>query len=200
MTSKESDHAEFSRVGGHVALDLLNTVDWRLDPERSIERLSGMPAVLAWCRSMDLTSGREHSRLTVELSRHPRLADRAHHEVLAFREQFYDALMAHSAQATRMATDRYRDSLTRARLRHGDATWAWHDTALTLATPLDRIARAALDVLTDPRLAHLRQCEDEACGWVYVDTSPRRNRRWCVASDCGNRNRARRFYQRHKST
>jgi predicted RNA-binding Zn ribbon-like protein len=32
---------------------------------------------------------------------------------------------------------------------------------------------------------------------VYLDTSPRRNRRWCSAADCGNRNRARRYYARH---
>ena len=54
-------------------------------------------------------------------------------------------------------------------------------------------------LLTSPEVAALHQCEDAACGWVYLDTSPRRNRRWCVAADCGNRNRARRFYARQKA-
>ncbi|WP_083433890.1 CGNR zinc finger domain-containing protein [Nostocoides australiense] len=31
---------------------------------------------------------------------------------------------------------------------------------------------------------------------VFVDTSRQRNRRWCPADDCGNRNRVRAHYQR----
>jgi predicted RNA-binding Zn ribbon-like protein len=34
---------------------------------------------------------------------------------------------------------------------------------------------------------------------VYLDTSPRHNRRWCSADDCGNRHRARRYYARHRA-
>jgi predicted RNA-binding Zn ribbon-like protein len=68
-----------------------------------------------------------------------------------------------------------------------------------LSTPRDRVTRAVVDLLTTAELAALHQCEDQACGWVYLDTSRRHNRRWCVASDCGNRNRARRFYARHKA-
>ncbi|MEU8433825.1 CGNR zinc finger domain-containing protein [Streptomyces sp. NPDC029216] len=40
-------------------------------------------------------------------------------------------------------------------------------------------------------LDRLHQCEDAKCGWVCLDTSPRRNRRWCDTKDCGDRNRAR---------
>ena len=68
-----------------------------------------------------------------------------------------------------------------------------------MTTPRDRAVRQVIDLLTSPELALLHQCEDRACGWVYLDTSPRHNRRWCVAADCGNRNRARRFYARQQA-
>jgi predicted RNA-binding Zn ribbon-like protein len=191
--------ARFSRVGGHLVLDLLNTVDWRLDPQRRGERLTDLARVLAWCRFMDVVSPDEHAHLTTLAGAHPRLAGREHRAVVHWRETVYDALITASPAAAGHVADRFRDALGRARLGPTADAWAWWDTGLTLTTPLDRIARATLDLFTDPRLRHLHQCEDEACGWVYLDTSPRHNRRWCVASDCGNRNRARQFYARHKA-
>ena len=71
--------------------------------------------------------------------------------------------------------------------------------SITLATPHDRIIRHVITLLTSPDLGQLHQCEDAACGWVYLDTFPRHNRRWCSAADCGNRNRARRYYTRQRS-
>jgi len=52
--------------------------------------------------------------------------------------------------------------------------------------------------MTSADVALLHRCEDIACGWLYLDRSPRHNRRWCSAADCGNRNRARRHYARKK--
>ena len=92
----------------------------------------------------------------------------------------------------------HRAALDRAVLRPAGDRWAWAEPELSLTTPRDRAVRAVVDLLTSPELVTLHQCEDAACGWVYLDSSPRRNRRWCVAADCGNRNRARRFYARQK--
>ncbi|QZY30460.1 CGNR zinc finger domain-containing protein [Nocardioides coralli] len=63
-----------------------------------------------------------------------------------------------------------------------------------------RVARAAVDFLASSDGGRVSQCADDACGWVFLDTSPRRNRRWCVAGDCGARNRSRRHYARTRRT
>ena len=42
-------------------------------------------------------------------------------------------------------------------------------------------------------------CGDDSCGWVYLDTSPRRNRIWCTAAGCGNRNRVKRHHARTRA-
>ena len=69
--------------------------------------------------------------------------------------------------------------LDRSRLAYAEDHWQWTEAELALTTPRDRVTRAVVDLLTSPEVAALHQCEDAACGWVYLDTSPRRNRRWC---------------------
>jgi predicted RNA-binding Zn ribbon-like protein len=189
----------FSRLSGHPVLDLMNTVDWRLDPGRRLERLHAMDDVLDWCLLTGLLDDGEHTALRARASSHPRPAAREHEAVLAWRELAYDALVARSTRSMREVTQAYRTVLDRSDLQPTDGAWSWRDGRLDLTTARHRIVRATLDLATRPEVALLHQCEDDACGWVYLDTSPRHNRRWCSAAGCGNRNRARRFSQRRRA-
>ncbi|MFJ5551275.1 CGNR zinc finger domain-containing protein [Streptomyces sp. NPDC093225] len=58
------------------------------------------------------------------------------------------------------------------------------------------LAEAVADLLTDPRLDRVRQCEGHDCVLLFLPAHPRR--RWCVPSVCGNRARVARYYERHK--
>jgi predicted RNA-binding Zn ribbon-like protein len=60
------------------------------------------------------------------------------------------------------------------------------------------LAEAAVDLLTDPNLARLKQCEADDCVMLFIPAHPRR--RWCSSKTCGNRARVARYYQRHKTT
>lgn len=60
------------------------------------------------------------------------------------------------------------------------------------------LAEAAADLLTDPAVTAVRQCEAEDCVVLFLPAHPRR--RWCSAARCGNRVRVARHYQRHRST
>ncbi|MCE7001082.1 CGNR zinc finger domain-containing protein [Saccharothrix sp. S26] len=60
-----------------------------------------------------------------------------------------------------------------------------------------RLAEAAADLLTDPAIGTLRQCEADDCVMVFLPAHPRR--RWCSPTRCGNRARVARYYQRHKT-
>ena len=55
-----------------------------------------------------------------------------------------------------------------------------------------------MDLASRSDLDRLHQCEDATRGWVFPDTSPRRNCRSCVARACGDRNRSRAYYARKK--
>lgn len=60
-----------------------------------------------------------------------------------------------------------------------------------------RLAEAAVDLLTDPAVTTIRQCEAESCVVLFLPAHPRR--RWCSRTRCGNRARVSRYYQRHKA-
>ncbi|MFI6108108.1 CGNR zinc finger domain-containing protein [Streptomyces sp. NPDC051310] len=58
------------------------------------------------------------------------------------------------------------------------------------------LAEAAADLLTDPALGRLKECEADDCVMLFLPAHPRR--RWCSPARCGNRARVARYYQRHK--
>jgi len=64
---------------------------------------------------------------------------------------------------------------------------------------LHPVAWAASQLLVSPELQHVNACANERCGWMFVDTSRKHNRKWCEMGVCGNRAKARRFYQRRRS-
>ena len=59
------------------------------------------------------------------------------------------------------------------------------------------ISRAAADLLvSDTERRKVRQCGAGDCEWLFLDTSKNRSRQWCSMQCCGNREKARRHYQR----
>lgn len=187
-----------SRIGGHVAVDLLNTVSWRLDPDRRREHLHSYPLLLQWARAVDVLTTAETATLEHDAAEHPAAAAEELSRLLALRENLYAALV--DSKDPDLLTDTYRRVLATTSLTREDQTWAWLDNGLALSTPGDRLVRRAVDLLRDPLIIHFHQCHDVHCGWVYLDTSPRKDRRWCSSADCGNRNRARRHYAQRRNT
>jgi predicted RNA-binding Zn ribbon-like protein len=60
------------------------------------------------------------------------------------------------------------------------------------------VVRDAADLLTSKELNRVGRCADERCGWLFVDTSRNRSRRWCSMESCGNRAKARRHYRKSR--
>jgi predicted RNA-binding Zn ribbon-like protein len=44
----------------------------------------------------------------------------------------------------------------------------------------------------------VRECGGDHCGWLFLDETKNRSRRWCEMSVCGNRAKARRHYDRNR--
>lgn len=189
----------FAHLSGSAVLDVLNTIDWRLDPERAIEQLVDVEAVLVWCLEAGLLDPEEQAVLSTEARDHPRRADAAARRFREAREDAYAALMDHDTHAMERLAEQQQGAYAAARLVPVEGRWVWRDRHLTLSTPIHRTVRAMVELMRSDRIVLLHQCEDDVCGWVYLDTSPRRNRRWCAAADCGDRNRARAYYRRHKA-
>ena len=89
-------------------------------------------------------------------------------------------------------------ALSNARIVEGPDgfTWDWAGDAAMLDRMLWPVARSAAELLSSAQLDRARQCADEKCGWLFLDMSRNRSRRWCSMEYCGNRNKARTYYRK----
>jgi predicted RNA-binding Zn ribbon-like protein len=60
------------------------------------------------------------------------------------------------------------------------------------------LAGEALSLFCSSRASRIGVCEGELCGWVFLDDSRGKRRRWCDMNDCGSRAKAKRFYAQQK--
>ncbi|GAA1752097.1 CGNR zinc finger domain-containing protein [Agromyces humatus] len=183
----------YPQVAGSTALDLVNTVSWRLSPERRIEHFVEYADVLRWAVQLGLLDEKSSAELLRIAETDAAAAADELSRVLTLREAFYDA--AYDGASSEPVAREHAAAAAAGRLERDRDGWTWA-FPVDLALPRRRIALAAVDLLLRDDLDRLGQCSDAECGWVFLDTSPRHNRRWCVASDCGNRNRVREHYAR----
>ncbi len=65
---------------------------------------------------------------------------------------------------------------------------------------LARIATPLVEAIATGDTARFRICANHDCRWVFEDESRAGRRRWCDMSSCGNRDKVRRYRERHKGT
>lgn len=194
VTSRRRE-APFAQIGGAVALDLMNTVSDRLSDERFIEYLVDYEEVRRFARQLELVDDEQDAALRELASRHPADAAAEHARLVALREALYAA--CYEGGSSDPIVQAHAEAVAAGALARSGEGWDWA-FPVDLALPRRRLALAAVELLLRDDLDRLAQCADADCGWVFLDSSPRHNRRWCVASDCGNRNRVREHYARVK--
>ncbi|GHE85366.1 hypothetical protein GCM10017786_16700 [Amycolatopsis deserti] len=170
-------------VGGHVALDLVNTVAWRLDPARREERLPDDEALRWWA----------------EAAGFPVVANGGVAEVRALRETAHRVLEPLATGAEAADAEPLRRLIVDALARAEVASVVPLEWRIPVHGTRDLPAALALEtwrLLQFEDLTRLRQCADGGCGWLFLDRSRNGSRRWCSSADCGNRERARRHYHR----
>lgn len=191
--SASRERSPFPAVGGHPGFDLVDTVHWRLDSSRAIDTLAEFDDVVAWCAQMEVV---DDDALAAATAADPDAAAREFRAIVALREAIYEAVFTSSESAAHLIAEEYVAARGRSTLQHdaGTASWRWRVPG-DVSAPRAAIAVLAHDLITSD-LHAARQCADDACGWVYLDTSPRHNRIWCTAAGCGNRNRVARHAAR----
>ncbi len=172
---------ELPFIAGHVALDFVNTAEERGDPRAEDVLLS--PADLRiWGRRYGLIGASAKAA-----------DDRAELErALELRELLYRVFSAWAhgrPPASRdldrlgaLAADGYRAGRLRAAGGDGDVQWHW--SRGDLASVRHVVATSAVELLRMGP-ARLKQCPGDQCGWLFLDTTKRGNRRWCQMRECG---------------
>ena len=195
----------FDLSGGDLSLDFANTVSRRSLPERRAEHLNSYDDLVAFGKQSSVLSWQEAARLRKRARRHQREASRNLRDALQFREVLYHAFAARAARRQvsvadlKKINDRAVEAMTRRALGHSNGGYRWNwlsENADALERPLWHIAQAAADLLTSDGSAEVRQCDAPDCAWLFLDRSRNRSRRWCDMKTCGNREKARRHYQR----
>ena len=198
----------FKLVGGRLCLDFVNTVGNWLDANQRRDYLSGYGDLLAWARQAGALSDLEAAKLRSEAERRPDDAAAALRRAVELRDALHGVAAAtalgHPAEAGDLArlNGFVAELLCASRLvvtgggfaleREGDPT--------ALDRPLWPIVRSAVDLFTSGEVGRVRQCGDDACGWVFVDASRSGRRRWCDMADCGNQAKVRRYRARHSAS
>lgn len=194
-----SEAATLDLRGGHPAVDLVNTVAWRGDAHRRTEYLVGYSDLVAWAQHAGILSLGEARALTEGMGPDAGGAARTLHRTRQFREALHRMWTGcGSARDAEKVADAYRSALRARRLVVDQNAASWQESALTTQTPLHRLAVEAVTFLTGGPASRVKRCGDDDCGWLFLDTSHRQNRRWCSTVDCGNRARVRRFYERSR--
>jgi predicted RNA-binding Zn ribbon-like protein len=217
----DSSPAEFRIVGGHPAVDLVNTVSPRVRGGAVEHDYLTSPAeLLAWSRRIELIDLRDYNAIEGTWRSSPELAVKALGATLEIREATYDVLAPHAAAAV-VAKDGVKRSqgsaFERLMLRWSAAA------ARSMLIPTgnrdrgvaelvvgtspaqlipDRLVVAAVELVRIVELRQLRACpvEDGGCGWLFLDRSRNGSRRWCAMEDCGTQAKIRKLGERRRAT
>jgi predicted RNA-binding Zn ribbon-like protein len=199
-----SDAAEpafvFDLDGGRACLDFANSLS-----SSSGEHVRAYADLLAFAEQSELITRIDADWLRAAAVSEPEQAEAVLARAYRLRSAIYAIFSAIAAdhQPGERELDALNDELGLA-LRHacvesdspiGGYRYGW--TGRELDMPLWGICRSAAETLTSPEdRLRVRECGGEDCRWLFIDTSRNRSRQWCSMSSCGNRQKAKRHYQR----
>jgi predicted RNA-binding Zn ribbon-like protein len=188
-----------------TCLEFTKTVGWA-ERDRPDDELLSYEALLAWAERDGLLAPMDRERLSRRAAARPDEAARVLERAIGLRELIYRIFSTVGEGRTPQPSDieQLNAFLPEASERRGIVPvgggyeWGWLEAP---DTPLDRvlwpIVHSAADLLTWRDLGRVKLCRADDCGWLFVDASRNRSRRWCDMSECGNRAKAQRFRARH---
>lgn len=207
MDHIESSAANLKLLGGRLSLDFANTADWHATGQ-PIEFLTSYADLVAWSQHAGIVTGPQAQHLLEAAARRPAEADAVLARTVALREAIYRLFSTvahgHTPQASDLALFNAELSAALAHSRVILAAegfdWDWQSDGTALDRMLWPVLQDAAELLTSEELKRVGQCGDERCGWLFLDLSRNRSRRWCSMQDCGNRAKARRHYRRSQTS
>jgi predicted RNA-binding Zn ribbon-like protein len=195
----------FELIAGALCLDFINTLDDRFSPQPN-ELLAHYGDLARFGEDTGIVSDFEVDRLVQLSMERPEVAQKALKAAIQMREAMYEVFWAlvrtePVPQAALLILNGYVQSAAQ-HLKlvpvNGHLDWRFDRPPNDLEAPLWPIARSAAELLASERAQYVRACDSETCLWLFLDTSRNHRRRWCDMTKCGNRAKARAFYDRKK--
>ena len=204
QVENDKKHAgSLSLLGGRPCLDFVNTLDWR-GTDHPVEILNAYQDLVAWSRHAGTISTKEARIISQRSKKRPSKQNKVLGKAIELREIIYRIFS--SLSDDRPAADKdlaaFNAFLSRTMknsqiVRTKDGYhWDSRGEMTKMGWILNPLVRSAADLLVSDELNRVKKCGDPACGWLFLDTSRNKSRRWCDMSDCGNRAKASRFYKK----
>ena len=198
---------QFEFSGGALCLDFTNTGPDQKAPETRAERINSYADLLSWAvQSGELTIP-DARRLLTAANHSSAKAQSILRKARDLRQVAYDIFSAIAAQRAPATKDLdvlnrfWKSASVHRAVAHtsGTFTRVWiMDEPDELERPLWPIAASAEELLTGDELSLVRECASGNCSWLFLDHSRNKSRRWCDMKTCGNREKAKRHYEKSK--
>ncbi|UCD24821.1 MAG: ABATE domain-containing protein [Gemmatimonadota bacterium] len=196
----------FKFVGGHLCLDFNNTVDWVGPDPCEGEYLSDYRRLVAWAGEAGVLAPGAMEPLLDQWTANPALGEAALGRARSARTTIHRVFWGIIAGGPPLQSELEQlNSLLREApadleydSHHKCCVWSWSSQNRDLTNPIWPVIWSAAELLTAAELANVKACANDTCGWLFLDTSRKHNRKWCEMGVCGNRAKARRFYDRRK--
>lgn len=186
-------------VGGHPALDLVNTVTAR-NTALPLDWLDSYERLLEWARLANLIEERALRLLSKQAAGSFNSAVRALGRVKQLREALQMAYVAILAgrRVPEAVLDEigviWQEAQSRMRLEYSgnriDAIVSVDRSGLDLIR--DSLVGGAIELLRHLPTDRARVCRGDRCGWLFIDSSKGGQRVWCDMATCGNAAKTRR--------
>lgn len=186
-----------SFCGGSVCLDFVNTVEW-IDSPKAEERLTDYQSLLTWSRARGTLAGPAIDRLEALAQSDPAKAEDTFQDALTFREELRTLLhrKREGAAPDPKALNRHLSALPPVPpLILAEGIYLHDLPGRDLREPLWPVLWSLVALLTSEDAGRLGACGGQGCGYLFIDLSRNRSRRWCTSDGCGNRERVRRAYR-----
>ena len=207
MSDKKKLIGNLKLLGGRLCLDFVNTLEWR-GKEDSGEHFKSYHALIAWSRHVGIITHQDADILSQTADGHPSEGERVLARAVELRETIYRIFTAIIAGKKTAKEDlaAFNEHLANTMIlsqiieTKDGFFWDSNGDKAKLDWVLNPIIRSAAELLVSDQLKKIKACADPACGWLFLDISRNRSRRWCDMRDCGNRAKANRFYQKKQIT
>lgn len=208
MDAKESGEKPLYKpklVGGRMCLDFVNTADWHGSDE-PVEYLTGYRELVLWSEHAGVIGREEAGDLLKESEDVPAKAAKVLKEALAVREallRMFNSVYLDepvSPSDLKIFNAVFSRTMSQSQIVTGEKgfSWEWQTSSPRLDRMLWPIYKDAAELLTSDQLGRVRSCSDSRCGWLFMDTTRNRSRRWCDMKDCGNRAKVKRHYNKSR--
>ncbi len=190
--------------GGWLCLDFINTVaSWTDRPIRCY--LPDNDEILKWAKRVNLFSTKKTMEIKEYNAKHPDMAKRDHKKIINIRKTIYQIFsdIANDLPPSESVIIKFNkylsetfNNLNLVIEKNRVITEDLKKSSAGMCQFQVLIIKSSYELLKSDLLKALKQCDK--CGWLFLDKSKNRSRRWCSMDTCGSSEKSMKYYHKMK--